>query len=211
MLTYLLLKGIIKMTKKKKTKSVTKKAILKKKSFTDIKPVKILNKKNALEFADYLYSEKSDGKKQFCSYVKMCQGSLTDSAKKNPLSCILGEAYIYFINSKLSETELQKEVDRHFDEINEHNNDLMNDYYYNKNSTYPKSICVNYSDEEELVSFILTKNSTCKKEKLSYLKNALNSLPRINDDSDCYDGNEYEIRAKNVKDVWMKIVVPLLK
>jgi len=167
-----------------------------KKAFVDIKPVKILNKKNALEFADYLFSENVNGKNVSVSCVKMCSYSLKENATKNSLSCILGEAYMYFVDPKFSEASLQKEVDHHLSEYYKDYTDLR------------------YSNNEDLVSFILAKNSTCEKDTRTKLQAILTCLPDVNDIS--YDINidndiEYINRAKDVKKAWLKNIVPLLK
>lgn len=197
-------KPLNKITKKSGTKTGGKKPTktTTKKSFVDIKPVKILNKKNALAFAEYLYKEKDDGKSVFCSYVKMCEGTLQDNInKKKALSCILGEAYMYFINPKFSEKELNVEVDRH---VNEQIN------LSNKNSSYFECL---YKEPEELISLILAKNSSSNRKHL--LQDRLNKLPRANDNVTCgVDGwgeIEFVARAKVMKDEWMNSIVPLLK
>lgn len=199
------------MTKKKSNKKTISKKSTKSKaktSLADIKPKKILNKKNAIEFANYLYDEKNDGKKTYCSYVAMCDGELKEYGGKNPLSCVLGEAYLWFVDNNLSVGKLLKEAGRHSAEIEKYNNDVYgNDYEVNGNDYEVKDQL--YFDGETLISYILAKNSATK--NVAKLERALNALPSNNDDGCYYDKEEYIIRAKNVKEFWMKKIVPLLK
>lgn len=65
-----------------------------------IKPVP-LNKKNALAFADRLFSDKNGEVK----LVKLCFGRLTEKDGRQLLHCAIGEAYANFVSPRFSITD----------------------------------------------------------------------------------------------------------
>lgn len=60
--------------------------------------MKKLNKKNMLEFADYLYKETKDGKGNvYIDYVPMCSMKIADVQNKEVVCCAVGEMYAFFM------------------------------------------------------------------------------------------------------------------
>lgn len=60
--------------------------------------MKKLNKKNMLEFADYLYKETKDSKGNiYIDYVPMCSMKIADIDNNEVVCCAVGEMYVFFM------------------------------------------------------------------------------------------------------------------
>ena len=55
------------------------------------------NKKNAIEFANYIYTENKHG----VSFAKLCKGELAQKTGGKSVHCAIGAAYAWFVNTKM--------------------------------------------------------------------------------------------------------------
>lgn len=164
-----------------------------------------LNKENALEFANLLYSsDKEDG----VHFVKLCNGYLVESGKKTnkkKLHCAVGQAYFHFVSTNL---RWAPKMDNPKLDLN---SGLENSKYYTSKWEIGTEGSTAKAIDSLVEVAILKKPTDANKQKLA---NALRDCVDANDRTYAGDKDsqaDYIERAKTVAQIWKDEVVPLLK
>jgi len=158
-----------------------------------IKDTLIFNKKNAIWFADQIYSEN----KNEIQFTKLCCEAL-EAKESRKLHCAVGEAYAVFVKPSL------REILKH----DKPSPKLLSKYVskWGADSDGSTGAAI-----DALVEKAELKNNT--DDGRNNLAAALSACVGAND-RDYFEDNsmvEYLIRAKKVADTWRDEVLPLLK
>lgn len=191
-------------TKKKTAKKVTKKKA------ANVVLVQPFNKANAKLFAENIFSDKFGR----VTFLKLCAGNLSNGKDGGrTLHCALGEAYFTFIDTNVD--KFVKSIEKKFGESTDDNHHLNSeeDRWNPKYSepgfgtTHIPTLAV--ADALVDVAQLRSKDPKAKRE----LARALLATMDSNDDSDSCGINVVDDakRAKDVAEVWLERVVPLLK
>lgn len=178
---------------------------------TSKKTTKVLtfNKVNAKLFAENIYSDKHGR----VSFLKLCEGNLSNGKDGGrTLHCALGEAYYTFVDANV--TKFVKSIIKKFSEYTDDVYSDDSEHYYKpkyfdivvgKTTLHVPTLAV----VDALVNVAQLRNN--KPDSKKKLANALLDTMKINDDLCGADVTDDLNRSKDVANVWLNHVVPLLK
>jgi hypothetical protein len=163
------------------------------------------NKANAKLFADNIFSDKQGR----VSFLKLCDGNLSNGKDGGrTLHCALGEAYFTFVDSNVA--KFVKDIEKKFGESTD--DYLEEEERFNSKYSIPIS-GINHIPTlavvDTLVDVAQLKSNSIKAKK--NLAQALLNIMESNDDSCGADLADNLQRSKDVADMWLEQVIPLLK
>jgi len=185
--------------------------------------IPLFNKKNALIFANKLYSENKDE----INYIKLCNGYITEPPchpnackdqklfkRKKYLHCVVGEAYFHFVSHKMGWVDDADEnnylgkytgvgsTGKAIESLVE--KAILKNSTDNNRKAFAKALFRCVSANDTAMSDHDVELSEEQEKKLSY-KEQMEYLQRED------EKHIYINRAKSVAKVWRESVVPLLK